>query len=158
MKHARLLFSRFALLPLLLFALLPGCKKDDPPETPPAFDRAKVLGTWIEKESWTYDGLSSTLVLHNEPCDGDAEYTFSTDGSYRYFDGTPCDFPFALDLPGQWAIIGTAPHIQIKLEGLEDEPIDLMVDAVTDTEMTLHTIWPSDPAAKAEDKIVLKRK
>ncbi len=148
--------SRLFFLLLLLLALAaPGCKKTEEPPAPT--NSEKILGTWIEKERWTDDDHDGTFVLHSEPCDGDAIWTFNADGSHRLQDENACDVPFPIDLVSTWKIIGDSPHLQLIIPGLEDEPLNLRIDALSDTEMILHTFWPADPAAPAEDKLVLRR-
>jgi len=60
-------------------------------------------------------------------------------------------------LVSTWKIIGDSTHLQLIIPGLEDEPVNLRIDALSDTEMILHTFWPADPAAPTEDKLVLRR-
>ena len=139
-----------------LALVLPGCKKDDPPPPAPT-NSEKILGTWIEKELWTDDDRDGTFVLHSEPCDGDAIWTFNANQTQRIQDATPCDVPFPIDLISTWKIIGDSTHLQLIIPGLEDEPVNLRIDALSDTEMILHTIWPSNPSLPAEDKMVLRR-
>lgn len=140
---------------LLLSLAVPACKKEEPKPLPT--NSEKILGTWIEKELWTDDDHDGTFVLHSEPCDGDAVWTFKADKTHRLQDETPCDVPFPLDLTSTWTLLGDSNLLQLIIPGLEDEPIYLRIDALGDTEMILHTFWPADPTAPAEDKMVLRR-
>ncbi len=146
------------ILPTLFFLVLvlPGCKKTEEPPTPT--NREKIIGTWIEKELWTDDDHDGTFVLHSEPCDGDATWTFNADGTQRVQDDTPCDVPFPIDITSTWTLTGQDDNqIKLIIPGLEDEPLYLMIDSLGEHELVLHTIWPDDPGAAAEDKMVLRR-
>ncbi|HNG90463.1 MAG TPA: hypothetical protein PK858_09665, partial [Saprospiraceae bacterium] len=64
MKHLAFPFLLWLLLAFFALSVASsGCKKDDQPDT--AFDRSKVIGTWIEKEYWTDDDLDGIFTLHS---------------------------------------------------------------------------------------------
>ncbi len=157
MRYLSLGLPYFFCFALLLLAL-PGCKKTEEPPPPEPTNSEKILGTWIEKELWTDDDHDGTFVLHSEPCDGDAVWTFNADNTLRLQDdNTACDDPFPIDLTSTWTLPGDSTLIQVIIPGLEDEPFYIRIDALSDTEMILHTFWPTDPTAPAEDKMVLRR-
>lgn len=143
----------------VLCLLVAACQKsgDNPPDEQNEVREKLTAGLWHQSEYWTDDDHDGVFTAHHpELCITDDTWLFRTNGELVVDDGNEtCDTGLPpLVLTVAWELIENDTQIKITFDFDPDNPIALMIDSLTETELRAHTLYLTSPGTPTDEKFV----